>query len=343
MLAGACCVCTLAAVAGGQATPAAPSKPSAQRIQAPEWAPEIPFTPLAHVEVFGSGPIPMVLIPGIAQDWTVFRSFMERNALRYTMYAVTLPGFGDSPAPPFPDNAHFKDLPVLQNALKAIRMMIAERGIDRPVVGGYELGAHLALWLALEEPEGFRAVIGIEGYPFVPLSPGALEFDEDARIEHIRNKIVHPMRDETEEAWRQRMRKLAMTLVSDPKRGEEVGEMITTPTRGVTMEHTLEYFMSDLRLGLGKLQVPTLVIAAMRPESWFRADIARDQWRSLYATASCTTLLFFNKCKPYILDEAPLELDVAVDEFLSGKPVNGGLVSSKGSCVPEGGVSAKGR
>jgi pimeloyl-ACP methyl ester carboxylesterase len=342
-LLGAVCVVVAAAGAGGQEAPAAASPPSAQRIQAPPWAPEIPFTPLAHVEVFGSGPIPMVLIPGIAQDWTVFKTFMERNARRYTMYAVTLPGFGDSPAPPFPDNAHFKDLPVLHNALKAIQFMIAERGIDRPVIGGYELGGHLALWLALEHPESFRAVIGIEGYPFVPLSPGALEFNEDARIEHIRTKVVHPMNSETEQAWRARMKKLALTLVSDPERGAEVGEMITTPTRGVTMEHTLEYFMSDLRVGLGKLEVPLLVIAAMRPESWFRADIARDQWRSLYATASCTTLVFFNKCKPYVLDEAPDELDVAVEEFLSGKPVSGGLVSSKGSCIPEHGVGAAGQ
>lgn len=342
LLVSACCIAS-AAWGQDEAAPSAPApeKPPVQRVQPPAWAPEIPFTPVAHVEVFGSGPVHMVLIPGIAQDWTVFRSFMERNALRYTMYALTLPGFGDSAAPPFPDNAIFKDLPVLHNALKAIRVAIAERGLDRPVIGGYELGAHLALWLAIENPESFRAVIAIEGYPFMPLAPGALEYDEDQRIEFIRTKIVHPMKDEPEESWRERMKKMAMTLVSNPKRGIEVGEMITTPTRGVTMEHTLEYYMSDLRPGLGRLQAPLLVIAALRPESWFRADVMRDQWRNLYATASCTTLVFFNKCKPYVLDEAPAQLDTAVNDFLSGRPVDGGLVSSKGSCIPEGGVNAK--
>lgn len=329
-------------VGAPDAEPAA-QRPIVQRVQPPAWAPELPFSPVAHVEVFGSGPVPMVLIPGTAQDWRVFKSFMERNARRYTMYALTLPGFGGNAAPPFPENAHFKDLPVLHNALKAIRQVIAERGIDRPVIGGYELGAHLALWLALEHPDSFRAVLAIEGYPFVPLVPGQLVYDEDARIEHIRTKIVHPMREELEETWRGRMQKLALTLVTDPEQGAAVGEMITTPTRGVTMEHTFEYYMSDLRVGLPTLRTPLLVIAALRPEGWFRADIARDQWRSLYATAPCTTLVFFNRCRPYVMYDAPEQLDTTVDQFLSGKPVTGGLVSSGGSCVPEGGVGGPGR
>ncbi len=341
----ASCIAIMGIVVSGSVTRGeqpnvAPDRPPVQRVQPPEWAPEVPFTPLAHVEVFGSGPIPMVLIPGIAQDWTIFKTFMERNALRYTIYSVTLPGFGDSAAPPLPETAHFKDLPVLHNALKAIVRMIEERGIDRPVIGGYELGAHLAMWLALENPEDFRAVISIEGYPFVPLIPGHLEYDEDQRIEHIRTKIMTPMRDELESSWRNRMKALAPTLVSDPERAKEIGEMLTTPTRGVTIEHTFEYYMSDLRVGLPNLRVPLLVIAAIRPERWARPDIIRDQWRQLYAVSRCTTLVFFNRCLPYIMDEEPQALDLAVSDFLSGRQVQGGLVAGGGSCIPEGGVLA---
>lgn len=339
MAGGAALAMALASV-GQQGDSPAPERPRIQRTQPPPWAPETPFTPIPHVEVFGRGPVPMVLIPGIAQDWSIFRTYMERNAGRYTMYAVTLPGFGDTAAPPLPENSIFTDRPVLENARKAIRKMIADFGIEQPVIGGYELGAHLALWMALETPEEFSAVVAIEGYPFVPLIPGQLHFDEDERVEHIKTKIVLPLNEEAEDQWRTRMRALAQSLVSDPQRAEEVGKMVTTPTRGVTMEHTLEYYMSDLRPGLPTLRVPLLVIAALRPERWFRPDIARDQWRALYATAPCTTLVFFNQCRPYVMYDAPEQLDQVVDEFLSGHAVTGGLVSSGGSCIPEGGVAA---
>ncbi|HWQ33597.1 MAG TPA: hypothetical protein VNQ79_12150 [Blastocatellia bacterium] len=51
-----------------------------------------PLGELGHVEKRGRGPVPMILISDVRTDWTIWQSFMERNAERYTMYAVTLPG-----------------------------------------------------------------------------------------------------------------------------------------------------------------------------------------------------------------------------------------------------------
>src|SRR5262249_3432161 len=56
-----------------------------------------------HVEKLGRGPIPMILLADVGEDWTLYKSFMERNAGRYTMYAVTLPGSGGTPPPPKPE------------------------------------------------------------------------------------------------------------------------------------------------------------------------------------------------------------------------------------------------
>ena len=58
---------------------------------------------LAHVETRGEGDTHLLLVPGLLCDWTVWESFMERNAERYTMHAVTLPGFGGTEPPPEPE------------------------------------------------------------------------------------------------------------------------------------------------------------------------------------------------------------------------------------------------
>ena len=60
-------------------------------------------TPLGHVEQRGAGPTPVVLISGLACDWTVWEDFMDRNTERFTMYAVTLPGMAGTDAPPKPE------------------------------------------------------------------------------------------------------------------------------------------------------------------------------------------------------------------------------------------------
>src|SRR5690606_30796269 len=56
-----------------------------------------------HVVKRGSGPVPMVLVSDVLMPAEeVYGSFMPQNAGRYTMYAVTLPGFGASGTLPLP-------------------------------------------------------------------------------------------------------------------------------------------------------------------------------------------------------------------------------------------------
>ncbi|MEJ0033367.1 MAG: hypothetical protein WDO15_24870 [Bacteroidota bacterium] len=48
----------------------------------------------------------LILIPGIGFDSSVFSDFVERNKKSYTMYTVTIPGYGNTAAPAMPDSAH---------------------------------------------------------------------------------------------------------------------------------------------------------------------------------------------------------------------------------------------
>lgn len=57
---------------------------------------------LGAVKKFGTGIQSLILIPGLGFDNSVFDDFMEANKSRYRMYAVTLAGYGGTPAPPMP-------------------------------------------------------------------------------------------------------------------------------------------------------------------------------------------------------------------------------------------------
>src|SRR5262249_24316546 len=48
----------------------------------------------------------LILVPGMGFDAPVFSDFVQRNRKNYTMFPVTIPGYGNSAAPPMPDSAN---------------------------------------------------------------------------------------------------------------------------------------------------------------------------------------------------------------------------------------------
>jgi len=95
-----------------------------------------PLGNLGVVEKRGRGPIPMILIADIRTDWSLYRNFMDRNVERYTMYAVTLPGYGGTPAPPRPETLDLKSTPWWDGAEKGVVSLIEKNRFNKPVVVG---------------------------------------------------------------------------------------------------------------------------------------------------------------------------------------------------------------
>src|SRR5262245_60814298 len=84
------------------ATPARGQQPPAQDstlnnlVHAPDYVTAL-LGSLGAVVERGRGPIDMVLVSGSGMGASVFEGFMRRNADRYHMLAVTLPGFEGTP------------------------------------------------------------------------------------------------------------------------------------------------------------------------------------------------------------------------------------------------------
>ena len=87
----------LLAAAPAPAQPGAPQDSTLDNlVHGRDYVTSAPGTLGAVVE-HGAGPVDMVLVSGFGVGASAFDGFMRRNARRYRMVAVTLPGFDGAP------------------------------------------------------------------------------------------------------------------------------------------------------------------------------------------------------------------------------------------------------
>lgn len=116
----------------------------------------------------GNGKQPLLLLPGFGFDGSVFQDFARRNQTDYTMYLLTLPGYGSTRAYPMPPaGTSYGEGSWLQSVEQGILHLVDSAGLDRPVlVAHFLVASHIALQLAADHPGKFRKVVLI-GAPAV--------------------------------------------------------------------------------------------------------------------------------------------------------------------------------
>lgn len=306
--------------------------PCALAQQAPAPAPAVsapasldarPVTPIQQMAAYGRGPVPMILIPNIGFDWTVWESFMKRNGERYTMYAVTLPGICGTEAPELRPKENWEAMVLTTNAEKAIERLIKERGLDRPVIMGHGYGGHLAMRFALAHPELTRAIISIDGMPSQPLADPQQNQDLEEKKAIIRDALAPQMLRVPDEEWRSKHFISSMALVSNDARARELGLILNKNDRGVATFYFLESLLSDVQTQMDDLTVPLLCIAPMSPDGVPPQSITKSIWETHLGAPPNTTLAFYSNCRHFVMDDDPQQLDFDVDLFVRGQPVPG--------------------
>lgn len=301
-----------------------PAIPADAPAAAPTPSPSALTTPLAHVETRGTGPIPIILIPGLVCDWTTFDAFMDRNAARYTMYAVTLPGFGGSEPPPMPTSNTYHQGEWLDNAARAVAALIAERNLDKPVLLGQTMGTQVALRVAAAKPDTVRAVIAVNGWPAYPLGGAEQAIDRSNR-ENLINGLMHSTCDAIAESeWMNQQKEWIELGVDDKARAAAIVAVGAKVTKPVSTRYMLEYLAADLSELAPKATMPVLVIAALQNVEFAEDDAAlRSMWEREWKPVPQHTLVFFEDTAEFVTENAPADLDRAVEQFLANRPVEG--------------------
>ncbi|MCU0514719.1 MAG: 2-succinyl-6-hydroxy-2,4-cyclohexadiene-1-carboxylate synthase [Anaerolineae bacterium] len=145
-----------------------------------------------HVEIAGAGP-PLVLLHGFSGSSQSWFPVWEALTQRCRVYAIDLPGHGQSFIPSPTDCE-------LYTVAEDLYAVLAELALSRFTLAGYSLGARTALYFALSYPPLLRGLVLESGTPGLKTADERLarRNDDQALAERIERYGVAAFVDEWE-------------------------------------------------------------------------------------------------------------------------------------------------
>lgn len=241
---------------------------------------------------------------------------MARNADRWRMFAVTLPGFGGTAVPDLPvdsDDAVWHD-----NAVNAVSRLLEERDLRDVVLVGHSFGSVIALQVAAKNPTRVTRLINVDGG--IVSSRAWFPDDPAARPAAARAlTAANAERYADVEAWRQFN---SPSMFDERRRGDYRATFLATP-RSVVFQYWRENLIRDLNPLLKTLQQPVLdlkAIPASDPDPAATRSRHLAALREAGAPASLTSV-FFENTGHFVQEDRPQLLEDAIVAFLAGRPV----------------------
>jgi pimeloyl-ACP methyl ester carboxylesterase len=288
-----------------------------------------PIGSLGGVVERGNGSTDMVLVSGFGLGASVFDGFMNRNAGRYRMFAVTLPGFEGTAAPPMPaPGTSYGDQTWTRAAIDAVARMIRLRKLARPVVVGHFLnGTQIAMGVALRHPELVRGAVLFAGSPrfeparAVPTWPRGLTLERKIRAV---DRYLAPLwfKTVTRDTW-VKGNFVASDYSVDSARGARFANRANAATLPVLVRYLCEFHASDLWPDLERAQPPLLVVqpaftAALRADSTrsYLQSFFEEPWRGRLEGRARTEALVVDSAGILVMDDQPAVVDRAVEAFV---------------------------
>jgi pimeloyl-ACP methyl ester carboxylesterase len=284
----------------------------------------------------------MILLADVRADWTIWQSFMDRNAERYTMYAVTLPGYGGTPAPPRPATLDLTKTPWWDGAEQGVLKLIETNRLSKAVVVGMPGSSYLAARLAIHHPDKVRAAVLMDGAVYAPFRsianpdhPATLAERPQVMMRQpgsigMLQEMFLPMLLTSRESAEARVKALPLPQITgnlpNVDRAREIATNAAAGSDPRAYRYNVEFFSSDLSAELKNLKTPLLVLPALHDDnSPGQGGQTPSQWYEIKMRdpALPLTIALFENTRSYINEEAPKEFDQAIESFLAGKPVYG--------------------
>lgn len=278
---------------------------------------------LPHVEAAGTGEANVVLIHGTQGDWTVWRSFMERNADRYTMLAVQLPGLAGYDALPAPEDDALDRTPWTDAVAGAVVDEIERRGMNRVYLIGHDLGAMIAMRLAIDHPALVAGVISVDAMPAYPLNLAGYTMTPAERMDAVSDGLLARIADTDPIAWRLRWKQIAGRQVENKTDSEHLSEIATKVDFYAWRRWIIENHVPDLREPLRDSGVPVLAAAAVNGGMLALMGsqvMVEEFWRLPFDDWEQGRVTFFENTRHYIFLDRPETFDAMVTRFVAGQP-----------------------
>lgn len=284
---------------------------------------------LGRVTRVGNGPRHLVLIAGAGFGGEIFASFMEANRERYTMIAITLPGFGGTAAPPMPPGkTSYGDQTWTRAAQHAVARRIEEEKLERPVVLGHWLNAtQIALGLALERPDLVRAAIVVSGVPrFVPTGGSPVPEPKTPQQRAIMvDQYLAPnwFKTVTRATWDDN-NFLPRDYAVHPLRALQLWQEAARPTLPVWIRYLCEAWAGDSNRDLARLEVPVLILEPKFDALYFEGPQMGDYmeaflhrgWDGAAQQSDLITLQTIADSRVFVMDDQPAKLNESIARFV---------------------------
>ena len=268
---------------------------------------------MGHVEEVGTGSRDVILMPCLGCDWRSWDELMARNADRYRMLAVTWPGLGDTPLPEVladPDGTPYFDF-----LAEALRHLIRDRQLDRPVIVGHSAAAVLAVRFAAEHPDLVGGVVNVDA---IVANGDTYGYSPEERLEWANHEMDAVLaQHDSPDAWRELN---SRPTWPDTARARFYEDMWRTPPR----EHVFAYWKDWLRTDTGVLlptvQVPFLAVHALSSDE-SRAREKRMDLEERYRRAPLppgSRVVYIEDSGHTIWEHQPELLDAVLAEFILG-------------------------
>jgi pimeloyl-ACP methyl ester carboxylesterase len=278
----------------------------------------------------GKGPIDMVLVSGFGVGASAFEGFLQRNAERYHMLAVTLPGFEGTPAPPMPPaGTSFGEQTWTRGAVDGVVKLIEKRALKRVVlVGHYINGTQVAAQVATEHPELARAIVLLAGTSRYEPMEAMPYWPKDLTLEQKVSMVDGGLaprwfKTVTHKTW------IGGNFVGgdysiDEARGTKFADLANEPPLPVLIRYLCEFHASDVCPALAKSTLPLLMIqpsftAALRADAKrnYLTSYFTESWKGKLADRPHSETKVLDDACILVMDDRAKEVDTAVADFLS--------------------------
>jgi len=225
-----------------------------------------------RVEQFGASGTPIILVPGLASGSWVWRDTIDALTDTHRVYAVTLAGFDGRPAAAGDP---------MRAALEALRALVVEEKLGKPVVIGHSLGGMLGLQLAAAYPDLVGGVVTVDGLPVFPTTENVPAAQRSALGERMRAQFADVTQAEFEAQQLAYMRRVG--VIDDARAVRAAARSARSDPRAVG-SYAQAAMTLDLRSDLPAIRVPVLAIASYYASDYAAVGISEDAKRAYYAS-----------------------------------------------------------
>ena len=236
------------------------------------FADDTPDRGALRVEKFGTRGTPVVLVPGLASGAWVWKDTIDALKEKHRVYAVTLGGFDGRPAAAGDP---------MRVALDALRQLVVDEKLDKPIVVGHSLGGMLALQLAVAHPDLLGGVVTVDGLPVFPTTENVAPAQRAALGERMRAQFVGATQAEFEAQQLAYMRRVG---VIDESRAAQVAAQSARSDPRAVGAYAQAAITLDFRADLPAIRVPVLAIAPYYASDYAAMGVSEEAKRAYYAS-----------------------------------------------------------